>query len=102
MFSISVAEIIKINLIAHDQEEWRSEPAWTISIQIANLCKNRAFLFRKIKISRVVGIILISNSLFSVNVESVGAMAPNVIFIEAVKILRNKCTSFLEELNKFD
>lgn len=38
---------------------------------------------------------------FSVNVESVGAMPPNVIFIEAVKILRDKCKSLLDELNTF-
>lgn len=39
---------------------------------------------------------------FTVNVESVGAMTPNVIFVEAVKILRDKCKSFLDELNKFN
>lgn len=39
-------------------------------------------------------------SLFTVNVESVGAMAPDVIFIEAVKILRDKCKSLLDELSK--
>lgn len=37
----------------------------------------------------------------SVNVESVGAMPPNVIFVEAVKILKNKCRSLLDELSKF-
>ncbi|KAL4717939.1 hypothetical protein ACJJTC_001357 [Scirpophaga incertulas] len=36
---------------------------------------------------------------FIFNVESVGAMAPNVIFVEAVKILRDKCKSLLDELN---
>lgn len=36
---------------------------------------------------------------FSVNVESVGAMPPNVIFVEAVKILRDKCQTLLDELN---
>ncbi|CAH0594285.1 unnamed protein product [Chrysodeixis includens] len=39
---------------------------------------------------------------FIFNVESVGAMTPNVIFVEAVKILRDKCKSFLDELNKFN
>lgn len=38
---------------------------------------------------------------FIFNVESVGAMPPNVIFVEAVKILRDKCKSFLDELIKF-
>ncbi|XP_013135605.1 PREDICTED: DNA-directed RNA polymerases I and III subunit RPAC1 [Papilio polytes] len=38
---------------------------------------------------------------FIFNVESVGAMAPNVIFVEAVKILRDKCKSLLDELNSF-
>ncbi|XP_059053305.1 DNA-directed RNA polymerases I and III subunit RPAC1 [Achroia grisella] len=36
---------------------------------------------------------------FIFNVESVGAMSPNVIFIEAVKVLRDKCKCLLEELN---
>ncbi|CAH0400528.1 unnamed protein product [Chilo suppressalis] len=36
---------------------------------------------------------------FIFNVESVGAMAPNIIFVEAVKILRDKCKSLLDELN---
>ncbi|KAI5631147.1 RNA polymerase rpb3/RpoA insert domain-containing protein [Phthorimaea operculella] len=38
---------------------------------------------------------------FIFNVESVGALPPNIIFLEAVKILRDKCKSLLEELNKF-
>lgn len=38
---------------------------------------------------------------FAVNVESVGAMPPHIIFIEAVKILRDKCKSLLDELNTF-
>ncbi|XP_072929844.1 DNA-directed RNA polymerases I and III subunit RPAC1 [Epargyreus clarus] len=38
---------------------------------------------------------------FIFNVESVGAMPPNVIFVEAVKILRDKCKSLLDELNSF-
>lgn len=36
---------------------------------------------------------------FIFNVESVGAMPPNVIFVEAVKILRDKCQTLLDELN---
>ncbi|CAG9132875.1 hypothetical protein JYU34_018666 [Plutella xylostella] len=36
---------------------------------------------------------------FIFNVESVGALPPAAIFIEAVKILRDKCKSLLEELN---
>ncbi|XP_021202579.1 DNA-directed RNA polymerases I and III subunit RPAC1 isoform X2 [Bombyx mori] len=38
---------------------------------------------------------------FIFNVESVGAIPPQIIFVEAVKILRDKCRSFLDELNKF-
>ncbi|CAG9565518.1 unnamed protein product [Danaus chrysippus] len=38
---------------------------------------------------------------FIFNVESVGAMPPNVIFVEAVKILRDKCKTLLDELNSF-
>ncbi|XP_026494420.1 DNA-directed RNA polymerases I and III subunit RPAC1 [Vanessa tameamea] len=38
---------------------------------------------------------------FIFNVESVGAMTPNIIFVEAVKILRDKCKSLLDELNSF-
>ncbi|CAH2258345.1 DNA-directed RNA polymerases I and III subunit RPAC1 [Pararge aegeria] len=38
---------------------------------------------------------------FIFNVESVGAMLPNIIFIEAVKILRDKCKTLLDELNNF-
>ncbi|XP_063628048.1 DNA-directed RNA polymerases I and III subunit RPAC1 [Cydia splendana] len=39
---------------------------------------------------------------FIFNVESVGAMAPNVIFVEAVKILKEKCKSLLDELNNLN
>lgn len=38
---------------------------------------------------------------FSVSIESVGATTPDVIFQEAVKILKNKCADLLEELNTF-
>ncbi|XP_038206560.1 DNA-directed RNA polymerases I and III subunit RPAC1 [Zerene cesonia] len=38
---------------------------------------------------------------FIFNVESVGAMPPQAIFIEAVKILRDKCKTILDELNTF-
>lgn len=36
---------------------------------------------------------------FIFNVETLGALKPDVIFIEAVKVLRKKCEAFLEELN---
>ncbi|PZC80855.1 hypothetical protein B5X24_HaOG213842 [Helicoverpa armigera] len=39
---------------------------------------------------------------FIFSVESTGAMHPSVIFVEAVKVLRDKCKSFLDELNKFN
>lgn len=35
----------------------------------------------------------------AVTIESVGALAPDVIFREAVTILKEKCTSLLSELN---
>ncbi|XP_045502649.1 DNA-directed RNA polymerases I and III subunit RPAC1 [Colias croceus] len=38
---------------------------------------------------------------FIFNVESVGAMSPQAIFVEAVKILRDKCKTLLDELNTF-
>ncbi|CAH0728483.1 unnamed protein product, partial [Brenthis ino] len=38
---------------------------------------------------------------FIFNVESVGAMPPNIIFVEAIKILRDKCKTLLDELNNF-
>lgn len=34
-----------------------------------------------------------------VTVESLGALPPNVLFMEAVKVLKGKCRSFLEELD---
>ncbi|KAF2879472.1 hypothetical protein ILUMI_26696 [Ignelater luminosus] len=37
---------------------------------------------------------------FIFSIESVGAMPPDIIFTEAVKILRNKCVSLLEELEQ--
>ncbi|XP_063235461.1 DNA-directed RNA polymerases I and III subunit RPAC1 isoform X1 [Bacillus rossius redtenbacheri] len=37
---------------------------------------------------------------FIFTIESVGAIPPDVLFVEAVKILKNKCRTFLEELNK--
>ncbi|KAL5279018.1 POLR1C family protein [Megaselia abdita] len=36
---------------------------------------------------------------FIFNIESVGAMAPQIIFVEAVKVLKKKCRTLLEELN---
>lgn len=46
-------------------------------------------------------VVVICLFLFAVTVESVGAMTPDVIFKEAVKILKDKCMSLLEELNAF-
>lgn len=37
---------------------------------------------------------------FSVNIESAGALRPEVIFIEAVRVLKNKCRLFIEELDR--
>lgn len=36
---------------------------------------------------------------FIFNIESVGAMKPDIIFVEAVKVLKNKCRKFLDEIN---
>lgn len=36
---------------------------------------------------------------FIFNVESLGALKPDVIFLEAVKVLKKKCQTILEELN---
>lgn len=35
---------------------------------------------------------------FPVTVESVGALPPAVLFVEAIKVLKNKCRTFLAEL----
>nr|CAD7400088.1 unnamed protein product [Timema cristinae] len=37
---------------------------------------------------------------FIFTIESVGALPPDVLFLEAVKVLKNKCRMFLDELNK--
>ncbi|KAF4526679.1 hypothetical protein B566_EDAN010108 [Ephemera danica] len=37
---------------------------------------------------------------FIFSVESVGALTPDILFIEALKILKKKCTTILNELNK--
>ncbi|XP_034249654.1 DNA-directed RNA polymerases I and III subunit RPAC1 [Thrips palmi] len=34
------------------------------------------------------------------SVESVGALPPDVLFVEAIKVLKKKCMTFLEELNE--
>ncbi|KAJ8673755.1 hypothetical protein QAD02_005017 [Eretmocerus hayati] len=39
---------------------------------------------------------------FIFNVESVGALPSSVLFVESVKVLREKCRSFLTELDNFD
>lgn len=36
---------------------------------------------------------------FLVTIESVGALPPDVLFIEAIKVLKQKCRTFLQELN---
>lgn len=38
-------------------------------------------------------------SLFIVTIDSVGALPPDELFIEAVKILKNKCFKYLQELD---
>ena len=38
-------------------------------------------------------------SLSTVSVESTGALPPDLLVEEAVKVLMNKCTHFLSELN---
>lgn len=39
-------------------------------------------------------------SFIAVSVESVGALPPDVLFVEAIKVLKKKCVTFLEELNE--
>lgn len=39
-------------------------------------------------------------SCFTVNIESVGAIPPNELFVEAVKVLKNKCFKLLQELDQ--
>ncbi|XP_069682724.1 DNA-directed RNA polymerases I and III subunit RPAC1 isoform X1 [Periplaneta americana] len=38
---------------------------------------------------------------FIFTIESVGALPPDVLFIEAVKVLKTKCRTFLDELDSF-
>ena len=37
--------------------------------------------------------------IYTVSVESTGALPPNLLVVEAIKVLMNKCTHFLSELN---
>jgi len=37
-----------------------------------------------------------ASSLFPVTIESTGALPPDVLFIEAVKVLKLKCRTFLD------
>lgn len=39
------------------------------------------------------------HSMFTVSVESTGALAPDVLVIEAVKIMMGKCSHFMNELD---
>ncbi|KAL0819587.1 hypothetical protein ABMA28_007675 [Loxostege sticticalis] len=59
-------------------------------------CSRNVYRYDEIKDSVILSRI---RDHFIFNVESVGAMPPNIIFIEAVKILRDKCKSLLDELN---
>ncbi|XP_049877830.1 DNA-directed RNA polymerases I and III subunit RPAC1 isoform X2 [Pectinophora gossypiella] len=61
-------------------------------------CSRNVFRYDEIKEAVVLSRI---RDHFIFNVESVGALPPQVIFVEAVKILRDKCKSLLEELNTF-
>lgn len=40
-----------------------------------------------------------STHFLSVNIESVGALPPDVLFLEAVEVLRKKCSSYLKEIS---
>lgn len=42
---------------------------------------------------------LLNFHIFTVTVESVGALTSSVLFIEAVKILKGKCRIFIDELD---
>lgn len=39
---------------------------------------------------------------FIVTIESVGTLLPSVLFVEAIKILKGKCKTFLEELEHIE
>lgn len=65
-----------------------------------------AVLMSKVQDHFICKYFLVFNGLFfymviigAVTIESVGALAPDVIFREAVTILKEKCTSLLSELN---
>ncbi|VVC91542.1 DNA-directed RNA polymerases I and III subunit RPAC1 [Leptidea sinapis] len=62
-----------------------------------DICSRNVFRYDSIKDAVILSRI---RDHFIFNVESVGALPPHIIFIEAVKILRNKCKTLLEELNK--
>ena len=38
--------------------------------------------------------------LYSVSVESTGALTPDLLVVEAVKVLMDKCTHFISELDR--
>ncbi|CAG9789355.1 unnamed protein product [Diatraea saccharalis] len=59
-------------------------------------CSRNVYRYEEIKDAVVLSRI---RDHFIFNVESVGALAPNIIFVEAVKVLRDKCKSLLDELN---
>ncbi|XP_053613926.1 DNA-directed RNA polymerases I and III subunit RPAC1 isoform X1 [Plodia interpunctella] len=61
-----------------------------------DMCSRNVYKYNEIKDAVILSRI---RDHFIFNVESVGAMPPNVIFVEAVKILRDKCKSLLDELN---
>ncbi|XP_026760687.2 DNA-directed RNA polymerases I and III subunit RPAC1 [Galleria mellonella] len=61
-----------------------------------DVCSRNVYKYDEIKDAVVLSRI---RDHFIFTVESVGAMSPDVIFSEAVKILRDKCKCLLEELN---
>ncbi|XP_041969469.1 DNA-directed RNA polymerases I and III subunit RPAC1 [Aricia agestis] len=62
-----------------------------------DICSRNVYRYESIKDAVVLSRI---RDHFIFNVESVGAMPASVIFVEAVKVLRNKCKSLLDELNE--
>lgn len=55
-------------------------------------------MYKNIIYLNIICILILSFFSFIVTIESVGTLLPSVLFIEAIKILKGKCKTFLEEL----
>ncbi|XP_075223043.1 RNA polymerase I and III subunit C isoform X2 [Lycorma delicatula] len=59
-------------------------------------CSRNVFRYSDLKDSVRMGR---KNNHYIFKIESVGALPPNDLFMEAIKVLRNKCRMFMEQLN---